>query len=135
MKVSYVSHACLLVETEDLRLAFDPWLDGAAYANQWNVFPQAIDRTMVDNADVIVISHGHEGHLHEPTLRSLSKDKVLYYPYYWYGGTFAHLKELGFRQTVEAMSNRTYRLSPHTTATFIVNGQDCIVVIEDGSQV
>ena len=32
MKITYVSHACLVVETEDLRLAFDPWLDGAAYA-------------------------------------------------------------------------------------------------------
>jgi L-ascorbate metabolism protein UlaG (beta-lactamase superfamily) len=135
MKITYVSHACLVVETEDLRLAFDPWLDGAAYANQWHVFPRASDRTMVDNADVIVISHGHEDHPHEQTLRSLSKDKVLYYPYYWYGGTFAYLKELGFRQAVEAGSGKTYRLSPRTVATFIVNGQDSIIVIEDGDQV
>ena len=135
MKITYVSHACLVVETEDLRLAFDPWLDGAAYANQWNVFPRASDRTMVDNADVIVISHGHEDHLHEQTLRSLSKDKAVYYPYYWYGGTFAYLKELGFRRAVEARSARTYRLSSRTAATFIVNGQDSIIVIEDGDQV
>jgi Beta-lactamase superfamily domain len=135
MKVTYITHACLVVETEDLTLAFDPWLDGTAYANQWNVYPRASDRTKVDNADVILISHGHEDHLHEKTLRSLSKDKVVYYPYYWYGGTFTFLTELGFRRTIEASSNKTYRLSSCTTATFIVNGQDSIIVIEDGDQI
>src|SRR5579872_4746032 len=135
MNITYVGHACLYVETHDARIVFDPWLDGPAYANQWNIFPKPVDRGTVDHSQFVLISHGHEDHLHEPTLRGLPKDKALYYPYYWHGGTFSFLRELGFRQTVEAKSGKTYQLSPSTSATFIVNGQDSIVIIERDGRV
>ena len=34
MKVEYVCHACLLIETADLKIVTDPWFNGAAYCNQ-----------------------------------------------------------------------------------------------------
>lgn len=72
MKVEYISHACLLIDTVDLRLAFDPWFAGPAYSQQWHVFPQPINAQAVEAADVIAISHGHEDHFHAKTLRALS---------------------------------------------------------------
>ncbi|HXC89091.1 MAG TPA: MBL fold metallo-hydrolase [Stellaceae bacterium] len=135
MRVTYISHACLLVETEDACLVCDPWLAGPAYADQWNVFPKPVDTAAVERAQFILISHGHEDHLHDKTLRSIRKDKTLYYPYYWYDGTFSYLSSLGFRRTVEAKSRKTYRLSPKTRVTFIVNGQDSVIVLEDSREV
>lgn len=133
--ITYIGHACLHLAAGDATIVFDPWLDGPAYAGQWNIFPKPVDRTPVDHAQVVMISHGHEDHLHEATLQALAKDKRLFYPYYWYGGTVAYLRELGFRETIEAASGKTYALGPTTFATFIVNGQDSLIVIEADGQV
>jgi L-ascorbate metabolism protein UlaG (beta-lactamase superfamily) len=130
MVITYVGHACLHITTGDVAIAFDPWLDGPAYTSQWHIFPGPVDRAAVDDADVIVISHGHEDHLHAPTLARLDRDKLLVYPYYWYAETFQFLKELGFRQTIEAVSGERVALGPQTFMTAIVNGQDAILVVE-----
>jgi len=135
MKITYVSHACLHVETGDATIAFDPWFEGPAHAGQWNVFPRPVDQAIVDTAAHIVVSHGHEDHLHGPTLESLARKKTLVYPYYWYGETFEYLKGLGFERTIEALSGRRYALGPRTFLTAIVNGQDAILVVEADGEV
>ena len=135
MDITYVSHACLHVRTSDVTIAFDPWLDGPAFANQWHVFPAPTDRSIVDEAEVIVVSHGHEDHLHAPTLSKLGKDKTLVYPYYWYGETFSYLNGLGFKKAIEARSGKRYALGAQTFITPIVNGQDSILVVEADGQV
>src|SRR5438045_2592651 len=40
MKVTYISHACLLIDTGVSTIATDPWFDGPAFCDQWNVFPK-----------------------------------------------------------------------------------------------
>jgi L-ascorbate metabolism protein UlaG (beta-lactamase superfamily) len=135
MVITYVSHACLHVRTSDVSIVFDPWIAGPAYASQWNVFPAPLDPALVDEAEVVVVSHGHEDHLHAPTLSALAKDKTLVYPYYWYGETFGYLKSLGFRRTVEAFSGERHALGPRTFLTAIVNGQDSILMIEADGQI
>jgi hypothetical protein len=135
MIITYVSHACLHIRTRDVSVVFDPWIEGPAYASQWNVFPVPVDQALVDDAEVIVLSHGHEDHLHPPTLSKLGKDKTLVYPYYWYGETFSYLKEFGFSRTIEAVSGQRQALGPQTFVTSIVNGQDSILVVEADGQV
>ena len=34
MKVEYISHARLLIDTGDVRIATDPWFAGPAYSQQ-----------------------------------------------------------------------------------------------------
>jgi len=135
MIITYVSHACLHIRTSDATIVFDPWLDGPAYTSQWHVFPASTDRSIIEDAKVIVVSHGHEDHLHAPTLSNLGKNKTLIYPYYWYGETFSYLKEFGFEKTIEATSGKRYALGPQTFITSIVNGQDSILVVEADGQV
>jgi hypothetical protein len=137
MKVTYVSHACLLIDTGTTRIATDPWFDGPAFCDQWNVFPKPTQADAAADASVYLISHPHEDHLHEPTLRRLcSQPKKVFYPFYWYPGTITWLRSLGLGEVVEARSWRSYSIDKNTNVTFIgAPGQNSIIVIEANGQV
>jgi L-ascorbate metabolism protein UlaG (beta-lactamase superfamily) len=140
MKVSYVSHACLLIDTGKTLIATDPWFDGPAFCGQWNVFPRPLDdhAGAVGTASVLLISHPHEDHLHEPTLKRLcgAGSKRLFYPFFWYPETIAWLRSMDLGDVVEARSARTYPIDDGATVTFLgAPGQNSIIVIECGGQV
>ena len=46
MKIKYVSHACLYVETNGDRILMDPWFGSPSYLNQWHVYPQPADESV-----------------------------------------------------------------------------------------
>lgn len=135
MKVEYICHACLCIDTGDTRIVTDPWLRGSAYADQWYVFPKPVSADHVSTADAILISHGHEDHLHAPTLESLPKSAPVFYPYNWYGSVKEYLEELGFKRVQEAATGRKYRLGKDTFVTYIANNLDSIMVVESGGRV
>ena len=70
MKVSFIGHAAILVETRGVRILSDPWWQGPCFGTQWWIYPQPwlepLDET---KPDFIYISHGHNDHLHPGTLR------------------------------------------------------------------
>ncbi len=137
MKVTYVSHACLLIDTGTSQIATDPWFDGPAFCDQWNVFPKPIHSDAVAFASVYLISHPHEDHLHEPTLRRLCREpKQVFYPFYWYPETITWLRSLGLGEVIEARSGRSYSVDKNTSVTFIgAPGQNSIIVVEAGGEV
>lgn len=136
MKITYVGHAGLLVDTGDVKILMDPWLNGPAYCGQWHPFPRpVIDAGALGDVDVILLSHGHEDHLHEPTLQALPKRARVLYPYNWYGGTREYLEHMGFADVAEAASYKRYALTKNTSVTFIANNLDSIMVVESGGQV
>src|SRR5581483_4077083 len=130
MRIEYICHACLFVDSGDVQIVTDPWFKGSAYCGQWNIFPKPVNTEILDKAQVIALSHGHEDHFHEPSLRGLPRAAKVFYPYSWYGGTTEFLQELGFKDVVEAAAQKTYKLSPDTSLTYVVNSLDSIVVIE-----
>lgn len=135
MRIQHVSHACLLLETTEMRLATDPWFEGPAFGGQWHVFPKPVDPKVIDQAEVILLSHGHEDHLHEPTLRCFAGNKLAIYPYDWYEGNVPYLRQLGFRRVIEAPSYKPIKLGDATTVTFVKVGPDSIIVIEGDGRV
>jgi hypothetical protein len=135
MKIEYICHACLSIDTGDLKIATDPWFHGPAYCGQWNVFPKPVNTAILNDSDVLLYSHGHEDHFHPPTLEKLPKTARVFYPYTWYGGIEPYLKELGFQDVTEAPSDKAFRLTPKTSVTYVVNNLDSIVVIESGETV
>lgn len=135
MRVHYVCHACLVIETGDITLATDPWFGTPVYSGQWHVFPKPVVHELLDQTEIILISHAHEDHLHEATLRHLAEGRQLIYPYYWYEDTIPYLRSIGFSEVKEATSGRSIRLAAHTRVTFITVGQDSIIVIETPTQV
>ncbi|HRH40339.1 MAG TPA: MBL fold metallo-hydrolase [Pyrinomonadaceae bacterium] len=135
MNIEYVCHACLVIETEDLRIATDPWFSGSANCNQWFIFPKPVNVNKLNNLDAIFISHGHEDHLHENSLRLLPKTAKVFYPYSFFGGAKEYIENLGFAEVKEAIAFRKYQVSEQTAVTFMLNSHDSIIVIESGGKV
>lgn len=135
MKIEYICHSALLIETLDLKIVTDPWLTGATYCNQWHLFPKPYNAEIAKQADVVLISHGHEDHLHHDSLLSLNKKSQVFYPYQWQEGIQEYLRSIGFSRVREAISHHTYKLSEFTSVTFIANSLDSIMVIESGGEV
>ena len=79
MKVTFIGHAAILIETRGLAILSDPWWGHPCFAAQWWNFPQAVGQLAEGRKlDYIYISHGHHDHLHPGTLAKLDRTaKVL----------------------------------------------------------
>ncbi|MGH9940372.1 MAG: MBL fold metallo-hydrolase, partial [Blastocatellia bacterium] len=135
MKIEYVGHACLLIDTGKIKIATDPWFDGPAYCGQWHIFPKPVNTAALNQTDVIALSHGHEDHLHAPSLEQIKGDKRVFYPYLWFGGTKEYLQSMGFGKVTEAVTYKSYRVDGETTITYLINGLDSVIVIESRNKV
>ena len=135
MKIKYVGHACLYVETADRKIVIDPWFNGPAYQQQWHIFPKPVDTSFVHDADCIVITHGHEDHLHADTLKLFRRDIEILYPYQWKDSSLKFLQDLGFTNVKECLSYKPVQLTANTKITFVANSLDAIVSVEDGDEV
>lgn len=135
MRIEYVSHACLHLRTPDVSIVTDPWFDGPCYLNQWHVFPKPVDLDFAEETDVLVITHGHEDHLHAPTLARFPKNAAVYYPYQWTRRSLAFLRRLGFAKVHEMMTFKERLIAPGVKLTMVANGLDSIAVIEHDGQV
>ncbi len=135
MKIEYIGHACLLIDTGRIKIASDPWFYGPAYCGQWHIIPKPVNAAALDQTDVITLSHGHEDHLHVPSLKQIKGNKQVFYPYLWYGGTKEYLQDLGFSEVTEAIPYKPYRLDGNTTITYLTNSLDSVIVIESRGKV
>jgi len=135
MRIEYLCHASLAIQTADAQLLTDPWLAGPAYCGQWWLHPKPVDISRADDADCVLVTHGHEDHLHVPTLDRLRRKERFLYPYTWYGGIGEFARELGFHRVEEAVTGRTYDIAPRTRVTYLANNLDSVVVIESDGRV
>jgi len=135
MRIRYVGHATLSIETHNYTIVTDPWMNGPAFCKTWYIFPKPVKGTFPEHIDCILISHGHEDHLHEPTLELLPKTATVFYPYFWYSDSRKHFASLGFEHSHEAVTDRRYRLAEDVHVTFIGHKLDSIIVIEAGGKV
>lgn len=72
MKVQLVSHASVLIESDDCVVWTDPWLTGKVFNDSWSLLPSAAwDNSVLGKIDYIWISHEHPDHFNIPTLRLL----------------------------------------------------------------
>lgn len=72
MDIRLVSHASVVIKTDDVSIWTDPWLFGKAFNDSWSLFPPpAMYDSLLDSVDYVYISHEHPDHFHVPTLKSL----------------------------------------------------------------
>ena len=135
MKLTYISHATLLIEYHGKKIVTDPWVKGSAYCNQWHLFPKALHPEKIKDADFVFYSHGHEDHLHGESLKEINTKAILHYPYSWYGGTKDFFHELGFQNVKEVLNEKTLEFGEKMRVTYLSNNLDNVMVIELGDEV
>lgn len=78
MKITFIGHASILIETGGISILSDPWWRGPCFGAQWWVYPAPAVDTLKDvKPDYIYISHGHNDHLHPGTLKQFSRDTTI----------------------------------------------------------
>ena len=139
--LTYIGHAGWICSTRDFKCAFDPWLaEAGAFLDQWYPFP---DNTNVDphevfkDLDFLYISHAHEDHLSENTLRYASRDTKIIIPDFRDKTLHDKLSSLGFRsihavKEDEVVSMKGIDVRVIKDEAFIYN--DSAILITDGSQ-
>lgn len=71
MKITYITHACLLIETNGLKILTDPWLIGPCWGGTlWHYPTHKYNTTNLPVPDIIYYSHGHDDHYHHPTMKT-----------------------------------------------------------------
>lgn len=134
MKVSFIGHAAILIETRGVRILSDPWWSGPCFGSQWWVHPEP-DLTLLEAAppDFIYVSHGHSDHLHPGTLRRLpSSAKVLV------SGDVDiadYIRDLGF--SVEVLPARqAHEIAPGLRVEITrTHGHDSMMIVDDGDEI
>lgn len=75
MKIKYYYSACIQITTSDkIKILCDPWFTPGAYMGSWHQFPLVKDPIkMIENPDLIYISHIHPDHYDPIFLKKIFK--------------------------------------------------------------
>ena len=74
MKTTFVNGACVIIESDDVKIICDPWITGEAYYGSWSIYPPLqIEDQYLEDIDYIYISHIHPDHLHPESLEKIDK--------------------------------------------------------------
>lgn len=128
--IDYISHSCILITTSDTTLLFDPWLDGPCYNGQWYLYPKPVGIEKVLHAEHILLTHGHDDHMHRRSLDMLDKAATVWFPFQWRAGIEGYMKHLGFQSVREAVTLRTHRIGANTQVTYLAYSLESIVIVE-----
>jgi UDP-MurNAc hydroxylase len=76
-KITMLNHASVNFTMDGVSLTTDPWFTGSVFDSGWSLrFPTPpIARSILENSDLIYISHEHPDHFSPATLRSIDKRK------------------------------------------------------------
>ena len=98
MRVTFLGHACHLVEVDGVRVLTDPWLvDPAFEGHVEHDPPLAFGAADLPPLDAIALSHGHLDHFNAPTLAALPDKQVpVVHPPVRFTELDANLRRLGF---------------------------------------
>lgn len=110
MKITWVGHACLLVETEKARCLTDPWLSDPIFGGSIRHEPprsHALEDLPLP--DIVCITHCHFDHFHEQTLRRLPRGIPVVIPWSPIRNIRAELLALGFQDVVELKAWKSHR--------------------------
>ncbi len=74
MKITYITHACLLIEVNNIKILTDPWLTGPSWGGSiWHYPTHKFKPSNLPVPDIIFFSHGHDDHYHDETISNFPK--------------------------------------------------------------
>jgi L-ascorbate metabolism protein UlaG (beta-lactamase superfamily) len=135
MRVSFVGHASILIETRGVSILSDPWWRGPCFGAQWWNYPPAqVDVLNGLSIDYIYISHGHHDHFHPGTLSTLATTAKLLVSSRT--DLASSLRQLGY-QVEEVADDELKRLGNGEVTCRIMetHGGDTLMAVSDGHEV
>ncbi len=112
MKVTYIGHACILVESGGTRLLMDPWLVDPTYHGTWWHYPP-LETTPQDlpKIDYLYISHEHPDHFDPPALAQLDKSTEILIAKFKRRRFHDRIKAIGFHSITELEFGKETKLN------------------------
>ncbi|HEX2807985.1 MAG TPA: MBL fold metallo-hydrolase [Kineosporiaceae bacterium] len=107
MRLTWLGHSSVLVETEGVRVVADPLLRGRIGAlRRIAAMPDAATQLLLTGADCVVVSHLHHDHCDLPSLRALAAPVLVVPP-----GGARWLASVGLPDAVELAPGETLDLA------------------------
>ena len=112
VKVRYINHAFLIIESDNFKFATDPWALGPAFNTGWWLKHKTIAnwKDELNSCDFIYISHNHPDHCHELTLSYVDKKIPIVVPNFISNSTGLLLQDLGFNNIHNLNFENQYQL-------------------------
>tara|TARA_B100000579_G_C22819506_1_gene849763 strand:+ start:381 stop:2075 length:1695 start_codon:yes stop_codon:yes gene_type:complete len=104
IKIRFFNHAFLIIETDKVKFATDPWAIGPAFNNGW-FLKNATKSDWIkelNSCDFIYVSHNHPDHLNKFTLSKVRKDMLFFVPNFFSKSTGNSIEALGFKNIFKA---------------------------------
>ncbi len=123
MFVKFLGQACTLIETKNKRIIVDPWIVGPCNVNTWYTLRRkaAKKNNIPTDVDYIYISHEHEDHFQQETLKEFSKDLPIYICKFPTDRFYNAIIKLGFKNVNELKSWNPEKLDEDLEITSIKN--------------
>ena len=137
MKVTYIGHACILMESGGTRILMDPWLTDPTYHGTWWHYPPlALGVRDLPRLDYLYVSHEHPDHFDPPTLRQLDKDVHVIIANFKRKRFRDHLATLGFRRISEVDFGQDFRCNGSGLSVRLIPPDrawdDSAILVKDG---
>ena len=136
-KITLVSNACLLIESDGKVILTDPWIIGPALYGSWIQYPPTTLKLKdLPKLDFIIISHEHSDHFNEKTLSMMDKNIPIYLPHYDNGRLSERVKKLGFKNVFSVASDKIVSLSDNIKLIFFYSNSlwnDSIIYLQIGN--
>jgi L-ascorbate metabolism protein UlaG (beta-lactamase superfamily) len=117
MKITWVNHACFIVEQGSTKLICDPWFDLPAFDNGWELIsPSVLSYDAFADIDYVWFSHEHPDHFNPPNLKKIPeqyrKEITVLFQETKDRKVVAHCKNvLGFKDVIELRKGRFFDLA------------------------
>jgi UDP-MurNAc hydroxylase len=109
VKITFVGHAGLFIQTRHGSILTDPWFNPAYFAS-WFPFPsnENVDLAKIGTPDYLFVSHLHHDHFDPAFLREhVSKDAIVLLPDFPLGHLEQQLREIGFTKFLHTKNGQT----------------------------